>query len=48
MSTINSDEHSAKRYVRSEREQPLAQEHREKPGALSYQQENSGKARESL
>ena len=43
--TINSDEHSAKRYVRSEREQPLAQEQRDKPGASSYQQGNSGKSK---
>jgi hypothetical protein len=33
MNTINSDEHSAKRYVRSGREQPLAPEQRDKPGA---------------
>ena len=32
MSTINSDEHSAKRYVRSGPEQPLAPEQRDKPG----------------
>jgi hypothetical protein len=31
--TINSDEHSAKRYVRSEPEQPLAPEHRDESGA---------------
>jgi hypothetical protein len=48
MSTINSDEHSAKRYVRSGREQPLAPELRDKPGASSYQQGNSGKAREVM
>jgi len=48
MSTINSDEHSAKWYVRSEPEQPLAQEHRDKPGASSSQQETAKKARESL
>ena len=35
MSPINSDEHSEKRYVRSGREQPLAPEHRDKPGASS-------------
>jgi hypothetical protein len=33
VSTINSDEHSAERYVRSEPEQPLALEHRDEPGA---------------
>ena len=33
MSTINSDEHSAKRYVRTEPEQPLALKHRDEPGA---------------
>jgi hypothetical protein len=48
MSTINSDEHSAKRYVRGGREQPLAPEQRDKPGASSYQQDNSGKAREVM
>ena len=31
--TINSDEHSAKRYVRSGREQPNAQEQHNEPGA---------------
>ncbi|MFZ1902491.1 MAG: hypothetical protein WAU66_04260 [Methanoregula sp.] len=36
---INSDEHSAKRYARSGPEQPLAPEHRDKPGASSCQQE---------
>jgi len=45
MSTINSDEHSAKRYVRSEPKQPLAQEQSDKPGASSYQQDNSGKSK---
>jgi hypothetical protein len=45
VSTINSDEHSAKRYVRSEPEQPLAPEHRDEPGASSYQQDNSGKSK---
>jgi hypothetical protein len=45
MSTINSDEHSAKRYVRSEPVQPLAPEHRDKPGASSYQPGNSGKSK---
>jgi hypothetical protein len=48
MSTINSDEHDAKHGVRSEREQPLAPEHRDKPGASSYQEVNSGKAREVM
>ena len=33
MSTINSDEHSAKRYVRSVREQPTATERSDKPWA---------------
>jgi hypothetical protein len=36
---INSDEHDAKHGVRSGPEQPLAPEHRDKPGASSYQQE---------
>ena len=45
MSTINSDEHDAKHGVRSGPEQPLAQEHHNKPGASSYQQGNSGKQR---
>jgi hypothetical protein len=45
MSTINSDEHSAKRYVRGGPGQPLAPEHRDKPGASSYQQGNSGKSK---
>jgi len=47
MSTINSNEHDAEHGVRSEREQPLAQEHRDKPGASLSQQNNLGKARES-
>jgi hypothetical protein len=33
MGTINSDEHDAKHGVRSGREQPLALEHRDEPGA---------------
>jgi len=45
MGTINSDEHDAEHGVRSGPEQPLAQEHRDKPGASSYQQDNSGKQR---
>jgi len=48
MGTINSDEHDAKHDVRSEREQPLVPEHRDKPGASSYQQGNFGKERECL
>jgi hypothetical protein len=36
MGTINSDEHDAKHGVRSGEEQPLALEHRDKPGASSY------------
>jgi hypothetical protein len=40
---INSDEHDAKQGVRSEQEQPLAPEHRDKPGASSSQQGNRGK-----
>jgi hypothetical protein len=36
MGTINSDEHDAKHDVRSGPEQPLALEHRDKPGASSY------------
>ena len=44
MSTINSDEHSAKRYVRSEREQPLAPEQRDKPGAYCI---STGQLREN-
>jgi len=43
MCPINSDEHDAKHGVRSELEQPLAQEHRDKPGASSSQQGNYGK-----
>jgi hypothetical protein len=35
MRSINSDEHDAKHGVRSGPEQPLAQEHRDKPGASS-------------
>ena len=45
MSTINSDEHDAKHGARSGREQPLAQEQRDKPGASSYQPGNSGKSK---
>ena len=45
MSTINSDEHDAKHGVRSEQEQPLAPEHRDKPGASSYQHGNQEKQR---
>jgi hypothetical protein len=48
MSTINNDEHDAKHGVRSGPEQPLAQEHRDKPGASSYQPGHSKKARKSL
>jgi len=48
MSTINSDEHDAKHGVRSGPVQPLAPEQRDKPGASSYQQGNSGKAREVM
>jgi len=33
MCPINSDEHDAQHGVRSEPEQPLAPEHRDKPGA---------------
>ena len=39
---VHSDEHSAKRYVRSGLEHPLAPEHRDKPGASSYRQGNRG------
>ncbi len=42
---INSDEHSAKRYVRSGAGQPLAPEQRDKPGASSYQQSTEEKQR---
>jgi hypothetical protein len=45
---INSDEHDAKYGVRSGPRQPLEQEHRDKPGASSYQPGDSKKARESL
>jgi hypothetical protein len=48
MSTINSDEHSAKWYVRSGPGQPLATEQRDEPGASSYQQGNPGKASEVM
>jgi hypothetical protein len=34
MGTINSDEHDAKHGVRSGEEQPLALEHRDKPGGV--------------
>ena len=34
-STINNDEHYAKRYVRSGPKQPLAPEYHDKPGASS-------------
>jgi len=34
---INSDEHDTKHGVRSEQEQPLAPEHRDKPRPSSYQ-----------
>ena len=43
--TINSDEHDAKHGVRSGPEQPLAQKHREKPGASSSQQYTAGKSK---
>ncbi|PKL58931.1 MAG: hypothetical protein CVV34_00455 [Methanomicrobiales archaeon HGW-Methanomicrobiales-5] len=46
MSTINSDEHDAKHGVRSVREQPLAPEQRDKPGACGIptinRQKNKG------
>ncbi|OPY35645.1 MAG: hypothetical protein A4E34_00646 [Methanoregula sp. PtaU1.Bin006] len=42
---INSDEHSAKRYARSGPLQPLAPEHRDKPGASSSQQSTEEKQR---
>jgi hypothetical protein len=45
MSTINSNEHDAKHGVRSGPEQPLAQEHRDKPGASSSQQGSQEKQR---
>jgi hypothetical protein len=49
MSTINSDEHDAEHGVRSGREQPLAQEQRDKPGAYCISTGNrSGKAREVM
>jgi hypothetical protein len=48
MCTINSDEHDVEHGVRSEPKQSLAQEHRDKPGASSFQQDNLGKTRESL
>jgi hypothetical protein len=38
MSTINSDEHYAEQGVRSGLEQPLAPEHRDKPGTSSSRQ----------
>jgi hypothetical protein len=38
VNTINSDEHDAEHGVRSGPGQPLALEHRDKPGASSYQQ----------
>ena len=45
MSTINSDEHDAQHGVRSGREQPLVQEHRDNPGASSSQQYNAKKSK---
>jgi hypothetical protein len=46
MSTINSDEHYAKHGARNGPEQPLAQEHRDKPGAyyipIIIRKENKG------
>jgi len=42
---INSDEHDAKHGVRSGPEQPLAPEHRDKPGASSNYQGNKEKQR---
>jgi len=45
MGTINSDEYDAEHGVRSGPKQPLALEQRDKPGASSYQQGNSGKQR---
>ena len=45
MSTFNSDEYDAEHGVRSGPEQPLAPEQRDKPGASSYQQDNSGKSK---
>ena len=44
MSTINSDEHSAQRYVRSVREQPTATERSDKPWAYCI---STGQLRES-
>jgi len=43
MCPINSDEHDAQHGVRSGQEQPLAPEHRDKPGASSYQEGNQEK-----
>jgi len=40
MSTINSDEYDAEHGVRSVREQPLAPEHRDKPGAFCMSTDN--------
>ncbi|OPX73260.1 MAG: hypothetical protein A4E38_00150 [Methanoregulaceae archaeon PtaB.Bin108] len=40
MSTINSDEYDAEHGVRNGPEQLLAPEHRDKPGASFYQQNN--------
>jgi hypothetical protein len=45
MSTIHSDEHDAKHGVRSGQKQPLAPEHRDKPGASPSQQGNQEKQR---
>jgi len=46
MSTINSDEHDAEHGVRSGSKQPLAPEHRDKPGAyyipIIIRKENKG------
>ena len=48
MSTINSDEHDAKHGARSGPKQPLALEHRDKPGALSSQPGHSKSKGESV
>jgi hypothetical protein len=45
MSTINRDEYNAMQGVRSGPEQPLAPEHRDKPGASSSQHDNQEKQR---
>jgi hypothetical protein len=45
---INSEEHDAKHGVTNVREQPLAQEHRDKPGVSSSPQYTENKSSEVM